>query len=124
MIKDNLQANTKISFGTWMVLIGVALFFDTLEALISLIPIAGEIIAIGINGFAFAIFWLIFKMNGETYSKKTVLTGFIIGFIPFVNMLPECTLTIVKLYFDAKMKKKVLAAGSVTKVSNMVKGLK
>ena len=123
MIKDNLQSGSKIGYGTWMFLIGTAVFFDVLEALISLIPVAGEIIAMGIDAFAFAVFALIFKMNGETYSKKTVVAGFIIGFIPIVNMLPECTATIVKLYFDSKMKKIVINAGSVNKVSNTVKGL-
>jgi hypothetical protein len=88
---------SNIGIGTWMVLIGIALFFDLLEDFF--FPIAFLI-----DPIAFAIFWLIFKMNGEKYSKKTMIAGAIIGFIPIVNMLPECTVTIVKLYIDAKAK--------------------
>ncbi len=97
----------KMGVGTWMFCIGIALFFDALEALISLIPVAGEIIAMGIDGVAFATFWLIFKMNNETYSKKTFIGGFVVGFIPIVNMLPECTLTIIMLYINSKAQKVV-----------------
>lgn len=124
MIKDNLEANTKIGTGTWMILIGLALFFDVLEAAVGWIPAVGQILSTFIDMFAFATFWLIFQLNGETYSKKTILVGFLIGFIPIINMLPECTATIVKLYFDAKAKKMVAKAGSVTKVAETVKGLK
>jgi hypothetical protein len=95
---------SKIGPGTWMILIGIALFFDVLEAIMSLIPILGEIIAMSIDGIAFATFWLIFKINNEKYSRKTMIAGAIIGFIPIINILPECTVTIVKLYFDAKTK--------------------
>lgn len=109
---------SKISTGTWMVLIGIAIFFDVLEALISLIPILGEIIAMAIDGLAFATFWLIFKMNGEKYSKKTMIAGAIIGFIPIINMLPECTVTIVKLYLDAKAKN---ALAKAHRANNVVK---
>lgn len=91
---------SKISMGMWMVLIGVAGFFDLLEFVFAFGVIVGTLI----DMFAFATFWLIFKMNGETYSKKTMIAGAVIGFIPFVNMLPECTATIVKLYIDAKAK--------------------
>lgn len=111
---------SKISTGTWMILVGIAVFFDVLEAGISLIPFLGEIIAEGIDVFAFATFWLIFKTHGEKYSKGTMLTGAIIGFIPIINMLPECTVTIVKLYFDAKKKNtlaKMSGANNVTRMT-------
>ncbi|MEI6843146.1 MAG: hypothetical protein WCK48_01365 [bacterium] len=118
------ENKSNIGKGTWMVLIGTALFFDTLEALISLIPIAGEILAMFIDGFAFATFWLVFKMNGETYSKKTMIAGAVIGFIPIVNMLPECTLTIVKLYFDSKAKKVLAKIPGGNSAGNTIGGNK
>lgn len=96
------QKKSNIGKGTWMILIGTAIFFDVIEALISLIPILGEIIAMAIDALAFATFWLIFKMNDHEYSRRAFLGGFIVGFIPIINMLPECTLSIVMLYFDAK----------------------
>lgn len=103
---------SKISIGMWMVLIGVAGFFDVLEAVF----VFGVIIGTLIDMFAFAIFWLIFKMNGEKYSRKTMTAGAIIGFIPILNVLPECTATMVKLYLDAK-KRNALAKEQEKKVA-------
>ncbi len=91
---------SNISKSVWIFLICVALFFDVLEAVFVETIIGGTLIDI----FAFATFALIFKMNGEKYSKKTFFGGFIIGFIPILNMLPECTASIVMLYLDAKAK--------------------
>jgi hypothetical protein len=105
--QQKVETPGEISSGTWMLMIGTALFFDACEALISLVPILGEIVSVLIDMLAFGTFWLWFKMHGASYSKKTFLGGFIVGFIPIINMLPECTLTIVMLYFDAKAKKAI-----------------
>lgn len=94
-----------ITTTTWMLMIGVALFFDTSEALISLVPILGEILSVLLDIFVFATFWLWFKIKGEKYSRSTMIGGFIIGLVPIINILPEATLTIVLLYFSAKAKK-------------------
>jgi hypothetical protein len=110
---------SNIEKGTWMLLIGIALFFDLLK----LIPILDEFV----DMIAFATFWLIFKMHGETYSKNWMLGGFILGLIPIVNMLPECTATIVKLYFDAKARNalaKTPVIGKVTRVPLKVENKK
>lgn len=90
--------------GTWMILIGTTLFFDTLEAIISLIPVAGEIISMGISGIKYSTIWLVFKINGQEYSKNTMIGGAVIGFIPIINILPDGTTAVLKLYFDSKTK--------------------
>lgn len=103
---------SKISMGMWMVLIGIAAFFDVLEFIFAFGVVIGTII----DAFAFATFWLIFKMNGEKYSGKTMMAGAIVGFIPFINMLPECTATIAKLYLNAK-KRNALAKAEEKKAT-------
>jgi hypothetical protein len=72
-----------------------------------------------IDLFALGTFWLIFALNGEKFSKKTLGTGAIIGFIPFVNMIPEWTGVIIKLYLDAKKKNALAKAHSANNVVRM-----
>jgi hypothetical protein len=95
----------EITIGTWFLMGGVALFFDTTGALINLIPVAGQILEEGNDLFADATFWLWFTIKGSKYSKKTMFGTFILKFVPFLNMLPEYTLMIIMMYIQSKGKK-------------------
>lgn len=92
----------QISSGTWIIIIITALFFDTTGALFNLIPVAGQVIAIGNDMFADATFWLWFKLKGANYSKTTLFGTMVLKFIPFLDVLPEYTLAMLLLYFQAK----------------------
>ena len=103
-----------MGFGTWMLMGMAALFFDTTGALINLIPGVGQVLEEFNDAFADMVFWLWFKMKGGTYSKTTLFGTFIVKFIPFLDILPEYTLMIILLYFQAKAKKVVAKVPSGT----------
>jgi hypothetical protein len=89
----------KIKKGTMVLMVATALFFDVLGALINLIPGLGQVLAIFIAWAGQATFWLWFKMHGVSYGTKkravSVTAGFIIGMIPFLNIIPELTLQVI-----------------------------
>ena len=96
----------KIKLGMWWTMIGVALLFDVIKWLLLLIPVAGEVLGDLADIPFFAIFWLWFKIEGSSYSKNTLVIGAIFGAIPVIGeIIPEWTLAIVKLYFEAKAQK-------------------
>ncbi len=84
----------------WLML-GVAIFFDIVIALINLIPAVGQALSFFAGIFAFMTFWLWFKMNGMKFSspKKAgaMIGGSIIEIIPVLNALPAWTATILYL---------------------------
>ena len=106
------QALASIDNGTWMLMGGVGLFFDTTGALVNLIPVAGQIMDVGNDLFADATFLLWFTMKGMRYSKSTAFGTFILKFVPILNILPEYTLMIVLLYLQSK--KKTLETPNIT----------
>lgn len=90
-------------------MISVALFYDGLQALLQLIPVAGQILAGLVAIFAFLTFWLWFRLNGIKFStpKRSAVmgTGFIIELIPILNILPAWTLAVAIIVADLKVKK-------------------
>lgn len=92
--------------GKWWIKIGVAIFFDVVKWLLLLIPVIGEILGEFADIIFFCTFWLWFKMDGASYSKNTLIAGAVIGAIPILGeLIPEWTLAILRLYFDAKAQK-------------------
>jgi hypothetical protein len=98
-----------ITFGTWLLWGGTALFFDTTGAIAGsfdfILPSVGTFLEFLNDAFADATFLLWFRLKGHKYSKRTVLGTFIIKFIPLLSLLPEYTLMIVLLYGQEKAKK-------------------
>lgn len=93
--------NTTIVF-----MIIVALFFDALQALLTVI-LMGWLVGF----FAGLTFYLWFKMRGLNFTTPkrigTFATTFIVEVIPFLSALPAWTLAIVILALDSKIKKVV-----------------
>jgi hypothetical protein len=111
---------SKIGTGTWMVLLGIAIFFDALQIIFAVGVIIGTFISLVASG----TFWLIFKMNGEKYSKKTMIAGSVIGLIPLVNIIPEWSATIIRLYFNAKAKNTLAKVPGGNKIASTISGSK
>ncbi len=79
-------------------MLGVAVFFDTLNALIQLIPIAGQIIAVYLGIFAQLLFWFWFTINGVTFNTAKSFRFFginILELIPLLNALPALTASVI-----------------------------
>lgn len=106
-------------------MIVVALLFDVIQALINLLPFAGQILSFFVSIFAFLTFYVWFKIHGTSFSKPTralkFLGGFSIELIPVLNMLPAWTLAVVLIIGETKVKKIV---GKVPGGEKLVKTIK
>jgi hypothetical protein len=99
-----------ISFGTSFLMLGTAILFDVFQFLVELIPVAGQILSILITIVAWATFYLWFKIKGIKFTKTkkfAFVGGFIIEFIPIINMLPTWTLSIIIMVSKKKIAKVV-----------------
>lgn len=95
----------KINPSTKWFMVGVAVFFDTLNALIQLIPVAGQIMAVCLGIFAELLFWFWFTINGVTFNTKKALRFFgtnILEWIPLVNALPALTTSVILTLHQVK----------------------
>jgi len=101
-LEKNLN-NTIIGF-----MVIVALFFDAFQFLINLIPIAGQLLAGGVEFVAFGIFYFWFKNYDVSFAtpKRAALmtTSFILELVPFLNILPSITLAVLLVALDARIK--------------------
>lgn len=99
---------SKIKDSTAFLMIGTALFFDFIQALIGWIPVIGNILAGFLSIIIFMTFFLWFMMNGIKMITPRRLTsmigGGLIEMIPFVNILPAWTLVVVYLIGTTKVK--------------------
>jgi hypothetical protein len=83
----------RISRDEAILMVGVAFFFDALNALFGLID-GGTISGFLINSFSRAIFVFWFWMKGISLTKNpkmltSFILGVIVGYIPFLDLLPE-----------------------------------
>lgn len=79
-----------------MIFIGVAIFFDSIQALINLIPGEGQVLSIITSFIAYMTFYLMFKLNGlKFYDRKSIVFP-IIEAIPVINILPSFTAMTVR----------------------------
>lgn len=89
---------------TIALMICTALFYDALQALLTLI-FMGWLVSI----FAYLTFYTWFKIRGMNFvsaKRAGILNGgFIIELIPIINTLPAWTLAITLLALDSKIKK-------------------
>ncbi len=77
----------------------VALMFDVTQALLQIIPLAGQLLGMMITPPAFATFYIWFKMYGMSFiSPKRALTMggvIIIELIPLLGALPGWTVAVI-----------------------------
>lgn len=99
---------SRIKDTTAMLMIGTALFFDALQAIVGWIPIAGNFLPGLLSIVIFLTFLLWFWINGiKMITPKRLGSlglGGIIEMIPFINILPAWTLTVVYLIGTTKIK--------------------
>ncbi|KND48335.1 MAG: hypothetical protein AB198_02480, partial [Parcubacteria bacterium C7867-003] len=103
-----MQNETQIKDTTAILMIGTALFFDLLQAVLGWIPVVGNILADAMSMFIFLTFLLWFWMNGIKMITPKRLTslmgGGVIEMIPYLNLLPAWTLVVVYLIGTTKIK--------------------
>lgn len=92
-----------LSTSTIGLMAGVAIFFDTLGALLTLIWMGWLVTPI-----AYATFWLWFKFHGLNFftlkRAPTLGIGFFLEMIPGLNVLPAITFTVIRVALDTKFK--------------------
>jgi hypothetical protein len=99
-----------------------ALFIDAIQALLTLLPIIGWILApvAGVAGLIIFYFWL--KNYGIKFSSprqaKRLVVGFIVEMIPLLNALPTWTLAITLIVMKEKAKN--LSPESINKIEGVV----
>lgn len=95
-------AKEKFGETTVYLMIGTALFFDTLIALIDLFDLftfglASILLGSLFDFFALMTFTFWFKIKGASFGARrttSIVAGFVTKFIPFVDMLPDWTIAI------------------------------
>lgn len=102
---------------TFILMLIVALFFDGIQALFQLIPVAGQILAMIIGLLAYLTFFLWFMLKGQrflTAGKIIAMTGTLfVEIIPIVNALPAWTLSIVLMFITSKLGRAAPALGII-----------
>ncbi|MEI8061843.1 MAG: hypothetical protein WCG97_00910 [bacterium] len=97
VIKDD---DPDLPWGTFFLMLILAIIFDVGCFLMNLIPIAGGFLEdVTITPAAILSFWIWFKMKGIKFTKGsrglvTVIVG-IVGFIPVLNAFPKWTCEII-----------------------------
>ena len=107
---QNKEKGLKVT--TVWLMISVALFFDALQALLTLVFL-GWLAGL----FATLTFWLWFRMHGISFMKPKRLAVFggsaLIEVIPFLSILPAWTLAVGYLALSSKLKEVVPIAGII-----------
>ncbi len=97
----------KISKTTIILMIIVALFFDLIQFILSLMVI-GFVVNWSISVFAWLTFFLWFKIKGVSFANPkragSLLGGFLIELIPLVDMLPAWTGAIILVILSLRVK--------------------
>lgn len=103
-----MDPNIKLENVIIGLMVGVALFFDAFQFLINLIPIAGQILASGVELVVMGIFYFWFKSYDISFAtpKRAAIMGssFILELIPILNALPAITLAVLLVALDARIK--------------------
>ncbi len=107
---------------TAVLMIGTALFFDLIQALIGWIPLVGNILADLFSIIIFFTFLVWFWMNGIKMTTPrrlfALLGGGLAEMVPFLNILPAWTGVVIYLIGTTKIKELVekhptLAKGAI-----------
>lgn len=101
-----MQENKSLNNTTIGLMVGVALFFDTLQALLTFIMMGWLVTPV-----AYGTFWLWFKMKGlDFFTLKrapSMGVGFFIEMIPGLDVLPSITYNVARAALDTKFKEVV-----------------
>ncbi|MGB3922007.1 MAG: hypothetical protein WBL19_01830 [Minisyncoccia bacterium] len=115
--EQELEHHKKFGGVTFILMLIVALFFDGIQILVQLIPVAGQILGSVIGLLAFMTFFLWFAMKGMrflTAGRIITMTGTLfVEVIPLASALPVWTLSIVLMFITSKF-------GRTTKVASII----
>ncbi len=99
---------SKVSTITAILMIGTALFFDALQALLGWIPVVGNIFAGLLSIVIFLTFLVWFWMHGiKMITPKrmgSLVGGGLIELVPYINILPAWTCVVIYLIGTTKIK--------------------
>lgn len=98
-------AAQNLSLSTFLLMFGVAIFFDAISLIMNFIPIVGGLLQlITITPVATLTFFIWLKMHGINFTKGPrgflLILTVIIGFIPVINALPEWSSFVLGLYLS------------------------
>lgn len=103
-----MEKETQIKDYVAILMIGTALFFDVLQALIGWVPVVGNILAGILSIFIFCTFFLWFYMNGiRMITPKRLISmvgGGLVEMVPYLNLLPAWTMVVIFLIGTTKIK--------------------
>ncbi len=113
-----MEENQGLKSTTIGLMIGSALLFDGLQALLTPIFLGW---AVGI--FAFLTFWLWFKLHGISFMRPkrlaTMGSATLIEIIPFVSAFPAWTFAVAYLALSAKAKEVISNVETIKRDSNV-----
>ena len=111
-IKNPLKAaQDKFGVTTVYLMIGTAIFFDVLIAIVDLLDLVTFGLASILFGSIFDMlagmtFWLWFKVKGAKFGKRrslSLLGGFVAKFIPIIDLFPDWTIAILLSFFEESL---------------------
>jgi len=102
---NNKPVSKNLSLSTFLLMFGVAIFFDVISLIMNFIPIVGGLLEdITITPVATLTFFIWLKMHGVNFTKGPkgffLILTIIIGFIPVINALPEWSSFVLGLYLS------------------------
>lgn len=101
-----MEIGPRISAGGGALMVGVALFFDVLNGIVNLIPVAGQILSVCITLLAYFLLWIWFASKGVSLaSPKRVVQywgSMLPELVPFFNILPLITLGVFLTVAETK----------------------
>ena len=105
------MGESKIKNTTAILMIGTALFFDFIQAVVGWVPVAGNVLADIFSFFIFFTFLLWFWMHGIKMMTPrrlmAMLGGGLIEMVPYINLLPAWTGVVIYLIGTTKIKELV-----------------
>ncbi len=98
-----MQENKGLSNSTIGLMVAVALFFDTIQALLT--PIA---IGYFVPLISYPTFWLWFRLHGLSFftmkRAPTLGIGALLEIIPGIDVIPAFTFTVIRVALDSRFK--------------------
>lgn len=109
--QEKKETGRSVGKVTFMMMATVAIIFDVILALISLIPFVGWIINALISVVAFLTFFMWFRTKGIKFNSPRKMAslpaGFLLELIPYLNILPGWTVAVFMTTASDKVEKVV-----------------
>lgn len=110
------QEKPTLNFGWFIVTLLIALVLDTLDILVNLIPIIGQIASLILTMIGMFCIWMMHVFGGGKFdasAKKRLVYTAVVELIPIINMIPALTLCVLLSKYQPLAEK--LIGGTVKK---------